>query len=196
MRNRSQTPKAVQEVKRRKKNFINKRFNNPLRIFVERKYPEIFTEYKNMYNHMDFQEPKRKNLVNSRFFKEWMTENPLPSVSLLPLHSSVDVSSSTPPQPPTRQINITETTLPEVFEPLPQIDEGPVEQEQPNVSGLHNSNDVAEAIINEVVENYFLRELLEGNAFDEDEGIELNHIDEILNDIEPFDFDLDLVDLY
>ena len=62
--------------------------------------------------------------------------------------------------------------------------------------------DVPEAIVNELMEDEFLRELLSsGEAelpelrglIDEelnvDEGIELNHLDEVVGDIEPFDFE-------
>ena len=95
------------------------------------------------------------------------TENPLPSTA--------DVS--TPP---------VKITLPELFEPIEpirQIDDG-----------LVTSKDVDDAVKDELVENYFLRDLMKDIPINEDEGIELSHIDEILSNIDSYHFEL--VDIF
>ena len=71
----SQTPKAIQEAQRRKKDFEAKRFNDPLRIFIERKYPKVITEFTELYDFVNYLNPKRKNLCRTATFKQWMAEN-------------------------------------------------------------------------------------------------------------------------
>ena len=61
---------------------------------------------------------------------------------------------------------------------------------------LRESNDIngVDDILNEMMEDRFLRNLLERADVDvtEDEGIVLNCFDEIAMDIEPFDFNLEV----
>ena len=81
----------------------------------------------------------------------------------------------------------------EVFEP--------VSLEQPSRVSVEPSLEevnIPQAILNEIMEDDFLRELLNSvpeelpelrDLMDEvDEGIELNHMEEVIEDIEPFDF--------
>ena len=86
------------------------------------------------------------------------------------------------PSPQAQNQDILDLTCREIFDPI----EEPVSLE-----------DIPEAIINELMEDNFLSELLNSipeelaelrGLLYEDEGIELNPIDEISEDIEPFDF--------
>ena len=50
-----------------------------------------------------------------------------------------------------------------------------------------------DAIMNELIQDELIRDMLDpGNDIELDEGIELNMTDEIYNDIEPFDFALEV----
>ena len=105
----------------------------------------------------------------------------------IPLLSSSQISQFSSPSVQARE-DILGTAFREVF--------GSVE---PMHTPLEEAEIPEEAIINELLENEFLQELLsEESELPElrgllnedlsDEGIELNHIDEISEDIEPFDF--------
>ena len=72
---RSCTEKAQREVIRRSENYKMKRFNDPLKIYIERKHPEIFAEYTEFYRYLDTKEPTRKNLSTSPAFKKWLKDN-------------------------------------------------------------------------------------------------------------------------
>ena len=157
--------------------------------------------------------------------KECTDDNPIfvPQANIIPqlripLLSSVSPSESTPSESTPPESTPPESTPPESAPPestppesTPSESTGgdiirmafeSVEQIQTNtfVSESEPSNiPPGESIMNELMENEYLRELLNrdvdygdfvGIDAVEDEGIELNHFDEIMDDIEPFDFDL------
>ena len=86
-RRRSNKTKAEREVDRRAEYFKMRRFNDPLRCFVERKYPKIFAEYTEFYHHLNILNPKRKNLAKSKHFKDWLKDNS----TLIPLKPELEV---------------------------------------------------------------------------------------------------------
>ena len=177
MRPRPRTPKAIQEANRRKQQFKDKRFNDPMKIFLERRYPKILAEFGELYKYLDHLNPTKKNLTKSTAFKEWMAANPLPQ--LLPVHfsapqlsipllsasqlSQLSTPQSSTPQLPTPQLSsgsiqagadIMGTALSEVFvdaESLNTCEDEPLNPEP---------EDVGESIVNELLENEVLRELL------------------------------------
>ena len=259
MRPHSGIPKKVREAALRRQRTQERRFNEPLRIFLERKYPYVLSEFQQLYDWLNQQNPDRKSLtlMNTDAFKHWMLCNPLPSpdfptppvptrlssppvqseqismprleipllstsqisqysplvqpeqISLpcleIPLLSTLQISQYSPPvQPEQPRLEISAS---EVSPPSTQISE----QIGEDILGLAfrevfesvepvslEEVDVPEAILNELMENDFLRELLNSEEelpelrglLDEelDEGIELSHVDEIVEDIEPFDF--------
>ena len=79
------------EVRRRKS--TSRQFNEPLRIFVETKYKDIFREYNELYSRM-FEDPSaKKDLTKTKVFKEWLNANGggaqlLGEATLGTLHSS------------------------------------------------------------------------------------------------------------
>ena len=72
----SQTTKAVKLRNSRVKRMNEKRFNTPLRAFLEHKYPAIYTEYAELYELLNTAHPQRKKLVTSSTFRRWMITNP------------------------------------------------------------------------------------------------------------------------
>ena len=55
----------------RKYNCEQKRFNKPLREFMELKYRDIFNEYHWFYKLLDEKHPDSKDLTKTKTFKEW-----------------------------------------------------------------------------------------------------------------------------
>ena len=214
MRPRSNIPKKVREANLRKQRSKDRRFNDPLRIFLKRRYPDILIEFGQLYEHLDQLNPTRKSLINSDAFQQWMFDNPLPSTnfSIPPLPTRLPMCS--PPVQP-MQFSLPQLEIPllsssqisQFSSPSVQAGEdilGTAFREvfgsvEPMHTPLEEAEIPEEAIINELLENEFLQELLSEESelpelrglLDEDlsdEGIELNHIDEISEDIEPFDF--------
>ena len=233
MKRYCQTERAIREREVRRQRGKNRRFNDPLKAFIERKYPEIFNEYVELYNFMESESPNRRNLTTSRTFKKWLAANPIKESTTTQTIPSTEQSSSTSPllipqllleplhlpskvqedepctdiitlafqeslaplphtaesiQPEPKADYIAGLPLQETFEHLPPSPEVEVP--------LPESNDInrVDAILNEIMENRFLRNLLERADVDvtEDEGIVLNRFDEIAMDIEPFDFNLEV----
>ena len=173
MRPHSGIPKKVREANLRRERNKERRFNEPLRIFLERKHPEVLHEFKQLFISIDERNPGRKNLslINTEDFKLWMLNNPpvpIPQPPLLPSPQDCCVNGQpqdctlTPLQPlleipllPSPQdccVNgqpqdILDLTCREIFDPI----EEPLSIE-----------DIPEAIINELMEDQFLSELLNG----------------------------------
>ena len=71
----SQTTKAVKLRNSRVSRMNERRFNTPLRAFLEHKYPTIYTEYTDLYRLMSTAHPRRKKLVSSTTFRQWKAAN-------------------------------------------------------------------------------------------------------------------------
>lgn len=233
MKKHCQSERTIRERELRKQRGKNRRFNEPLKAFIERKYPEIFNEYVELYNFMESESPNRRNLTTSTTFKKWLAANPIKESTTIQTIPSTGQSSSTSPllipqllleplhlpskvqedepctdiitlafqealaplphtaesiQPESEADYIADLPLQEAFGHLPPLSEVEVP--------LSESNDInrIDDILNEIMEDRSLRNLLERADVDvtEDEGIVLNHFDEIAMDIEPFDFNFEV----
>ena len=113
MKKYSETRKIKRERELRKQKSVNRRFNEPLKIFIQRKYNEIFQEYTELYNRMEEENPSRKDLCKSETFKEWLAANDgnvqstmtlfTPQVALEPVpiaNKALGDEASTPTQAP------------------------------------------------------------------------------------------------
>ena len=57
----------------RKVTHEEKRFNKPLRIFLELKYRDVINEYRHFFNSLNQQYPEAKDLTKTKGFKVWKT---------------------------------------------------------------------------------------------------------------------------
>ena len=78
--NQIKMPKATKDSKTRKDEIKKeyrqreqgkKRFNQPLTGFLETKYPEVYEEYKKLYDWLDENNPQVRNLSKTSTFKMW-----------------------------------------------------------------------------------------------------------------------------
>ena len=67
--------KITRERELRRQKSTSRQFNEPLRIFVETKYNDIFQEYNELYNRMLEDESAKKDLTKTTVFKEWLNAN-------------------------------------------------------------------------------------------------------------------------
>ena len=61
-------------LKRRKSD--ERRFNVPLKLFIQRKYKTIYNEYKELYVRMTTEVPPKKNLCATLTFKQFLKDHP------------------------------------------------------------------------------------------------------------------------
>ena len=171
---KSQSERAVSERRKRAMKANERQFNNPLRLFLECKYPAVFAEYTELYNLLKENHPNRKNLTKTSTFREWKARNTTP------------VMPAVIPQPEdvlTRAVRETLSTdqLPDEGQQLPPPQQGPQDIRQE-----------IDDILNEMMADEDLGNFLQEPNPVEDEGIELNLLDEIYHDIEPFDYELEV----
>ena len=74
-RHANPSDKAKESRTYRKNQKDQKRFESPLRQFIEIKYKNIFQEYVQLYNRMDAENPSKNDLKKSEMFKRWKVEN-------------------------------------------------------------------------------------------------------------------------
>ena len=204
----SQTTKAVKLRNSRVRRMNEKRFNTPLRAFLEHKYPAIYTEYTELYELMSTAHPQRKKLVTSPTFRQWMATNPpmvIPKVcdDILTQVLQETLATETPGQnstqadqlfPPPAEQHSYQNKQPYVQDTLPEITNEDIQnilqqdspQEDESIQVQIND------IINELVMNEDVRNILEQPNSTEDEGIELNPFEELYGDIEEFDYTLEV----
>ena len=144
-----------------------------MKIFLERRYPKILNEFSELYKYVDFLNPNKKNLCKTSTFKDWMAENPAPLKTILPmphfasavfeedsLPTMVNVKKPSEDEKQETHSSSTSTIVSEIVNELFGPDGIPNEEDFPDLPTLNG----------------------------EDEGIELNHFDELAYDIKPFDF--------
>ena len=186
-RQANSSAKARQSRLYRRNQRDQKRFEAPLREFVEIKYKDIFEEYVQLYNQMVAENSEKINLKKTQTFKQWKRANQ---------HSGTDILS----------IAIRETIQKEVsvVAESEQADQSEAEQGEADQSEADQSEAgerVNEALlaaqqvddlVNHMIRDDELRAILDAGEPEDDEGIELNICDEIEMDIEPFDFRMEM----
>ena len=152
--------------------------------------------------------PNRKNLITSSTFREWLNSQPLgeteqdtsPSLLLNPQYPCADIINQA-----LQEVLAQETTGENNNENPAQETTGENNNENPNQSVQHlqplpeqepleNNQLIAQVddILNEMMVDEVVREMLEQPNPTEDEGIELNFFDEIHDDIQSFDYSLEV----
>ena len=191
--------KREREVRRRKSKC--RQFDEPLRIFIQTKYKDIYQEYNDLYVRMLEDCSVKKDLTKSKTFKEWLKAN----------NGDVQTPSASGSQGSDSQDDEPEAddeTAAEVEQANVEVEQAAIEVEQASsvlgealrdileqevvdpVSADFNLNvEIVAEILDELQEDRSLRNVLEGG--NEDEGIELSYFDDIEMDIQPFNYDLE-----
>ena len=163
----------------RKKSYEEKRYNKPLREFLELKYRDIFNEYNWFYKSLDQQYPSSKDLTKTPAFKNWKSRQ-------LNCESSDD-------EPTEAESNMlsAEQIQPESVEAesnmlsAEQIQPEPVEAERNVLSAEQNQSEPVEAesnMLSAAAEGLFPPDNVDVNDLDIDQ-ID-NIIQQVINEME------------
>ena len=188
-----QTKKDKAEYDKQRKALERKerRFTKPLKIFFQRKYSILYEEFVKFFNDMESKHPGKKDLTKTDTFKNFLTIYPAQTKTL-----------SSPVETYSTQIEVLETSV----DPAQVKTSSPVETYSTQIEVLETSVDPAQVKTFSPVEislvSDIIDELFGPGGLDEyvnhmeniDEGIEINHLDELRLDLEPFDFELETVD--
>ena len=71
---KSQTARAIYTRQWRENNYKDKRFNKPLREYIQLKYNGIYDEYYLFFKSLDEQHPTAKDLTKTRTYRKWKKE--------------------------------------------------------------------------------------------------------------------------
>ena len=212
-RHTNPSDKAKQSRVYRRNQRDQKRFEAPLREFIEVKYKSIFQEYVALYNQMDAENPNKIDLKKTESFKRWKRANEQLNSDILSLaiRETIEQDHS--------ETNECEANNSDKEYEANNSDNQCEANNSDNESEANNSHNESEAnnsdneyeataaenqwgqdkgmlaaqqvdaLVNEMILDDDLRALLNTEPED-DEGIELNIYDEI--DIEPFDYRLEV----
>ena len=88
---KTQAARAAYIRRWRENNYKDKRFNKPLREYIEIKYGDIYNEYCSFFKSLDEQHPSAKDLTKTRAYKNWKSAQ-------LNCESSEDESDTAEPE--------------------------------------------------------------------------------------------------
>ena len=197
----------------RKDQYTEKRFNKPMKEFLQLKYRDIFNEYQWFYKLLDENHPNSKDLTKTKTFKNWKTrqlncesseeeqtqsETNQDEVEAESNQSEVETVRNEPEFSEVRahETEQVETSHPDILSVA--IDETLPENDNNNNIDIDNIEHIIQEVINELEQDQAVRELLNNeelvhpNYQDEDEGIDLDVETELAAIIEPFDYEEEL----
>ena len=206
---KSQAARAIYIRRWREKNYKDKRFNKPLREYIELKYGDIYNEYCSFFKSLDEQHPSSKDLTKTQTYREWKNEllNDESTESedeTDTTHNQIDpaepdVLTAVEPAEPDTTDNQTERAEPDVLTVTIQETLSPVVNIDINID-INEVDSIIEQMINEFEQDDAIRDLLNQNN-DElvhphyqngDEGIGLDIETELEDIIQPFDYYLEV----
>ena len=209
---KSQTERTAYTRQWREKNYKDKRFNKPLKEYIQLKYDCIFNEYCSFFKSLDQQHPGAKDLTKTRTFKKWKKE----VLSNEPSESETEAGDQIDDQIETRtELNINEadsindqietrTDEPDILTATVREMLSPAEINKADNGtelsiDINQVNNVIQEIINDFEQDEALRGLLNDpndlvhpHYEDDDEGIGLNVETELEDIVEPFDYNLEV----
>ena len=212
----SQGKKAKAARRWRATNALKKRFDGPLKEYIKIRYSDIYTEYAEFYKLLDKKYPGTRDLSKTPMFKKWIKRvrkssqdqqtqtSPVINQTHQQQESRPDILSVAIQQ--TLSEDIPNTVMEQILpEGIPEQVSASLQHYLPEVNRENDEilpGENIEDIINELEQNEAVRNILNPlvdemidryNVHitnDNDEGIELNFMDEI--DLQPFDYNLEV----
>ena len=202
--------KTVREREVRRRKSTSRQFDEPLRIFIETKYKDIFQEYNDLYTRMLEDCSAKKDLTKTKTFKEWLKVNgetvQMPrgggerrltvSTAADSLQNNERVQDDEAEQMSCEQVaesdDESDGELEQRSAVLGQALRDILDQEVVDMtsSDFHLNVEMVAEILDELQEDRDLRDVLEGA--NEDEGVVLNYFDDVEMDIQPFNHTLEV----
>ena len=214
--NQIKMPKATKDSKTRKDEIKKeyrqrergkKRFNQPLTGFLETKYPEVYEEYKKLYDWLDKNNPQVRNLSKTSTFKMWKKAVQDQRASENTPANDNNNDSTSENTPANDNNNDRETTASENTSANDNNNDSTTETASENTPANDNNNYVSieeladimvniegqvDEIMNELRQDADLRQIMDEVETQTDEGIDISPLDDIEFDIQPFNFELEV----
>ena len=187
--------KAKYDKERKASEHRERRFTKPLKLFFQRKYPTHYAEFVKFFKHLEKEYPGKKDLTKTDKFKEFLSNHPVQEKSMVPLDAEI-VINLFPNLVSTLESSSTSSTE-ATTSPVEVLESSSSQDQTPNMvetSTSERPNTVSE-LLDEIfgpggIDEEDLRQI-QIESENTDEGIELNHFDELAFDLEPFDFELE-----
>ena len=192
----------------REKDGERKRFTLPLPCCLETKYPVIYEEYKDLYNSINVNNPKKRDLRKTYAFQKWKADNKRQRDED---QAAGTVDRPTPTEGQTsaeEQVAQDHTTETRTATPVDiDISSNGESDQAPTREVIHtNIEELADImvnvegqvqdILNELRQDPFLNNVMNNIEAEveaqPDEGIEISPFDDIEYDIEPFNYELEV----
>ena len=193
-RHTNPTDKAKQSKVYRKNQKQQKRFEAPLRQFIEIKYKNIFQEYVELYNRMDAENPTKNDLKKSELFKQWKEENLKETNTIDILSKAIKETIEGSENNVDNSVDSENETAADRQWSSDSEDEASGAEHQENEGNQWGQDEgmlaaqQVDALVNEMIIDDELRAMLNTEP-ENDEGIELNIEDEL--GFEDFDYRLE-----
>ena len=187
----------------RKKLLEKKHFTEPLPEFLQAKYPTIYKEYEDLYKTVTEQHGKKRIVTKTETFKAWKASVEQPDNDKRTNTIGTQTSTETPSAPDIEQTEAASTPAVErqVEVIMPARHNEVSETIQLNLDQLAdimvNVEGQVDNIMGELRQDPDLNRIMneidnEVDTAQQDEGIEISPLDDIMYDVEPFDFQLEV----
>ena len=205
----------------RKSAYEEKRFNKPLRVFLELKYRDVFNEYNHFYKLLNEQYPEAKDLTKTKVFKTWKSrqlncessdDEPPERIETEPGEGESDEIEFNQPdrvetEPGEGESDEIEFNQPDRVETEPAAEQIETEPTDPLTAAMQEtlppyienmSIDQIDNIIQQVIHELQQDDAAQGIfndgevTQDNDEGIDLDIETELEGIVEPFDYELEV----
>ena len=201
----SQTPRATYCRQWRELSREKKRFNTPLKEYIQMKYENIYDEYCLFYKGLDEQHPAARDLTKTSTFRKWKKQflKQEPGESELEDEQenlAVEADRTEPFVARVEDLPV-ETDRPELDMLSTVVQETLPGGNYVNINEAANVDNIIQQIINDLEQDEAIQdilnqpvddELVQPNYQEEDEGIGLNVETELEAIIEPFDYNLEV----
>ena len=217
-RTKTENRKYLQQWRRNNQN--EKRFNKPLREFMQVKYRDEYNEYCHFFKTLNEKHPAAKDLTKTRTYKKWKsrqlncedtdkeTTGETPEIPP-PEDTDEETTGETPEIPPPEDVELPvavkdylDVVVQEV-QPLANAEINHADNQIQQIIDELEQNDVIQGVLNDVELGLFNEVQADDDEVqadddevqDDDEGIALD-IETELNDIvEPFNYELEVQDV-
>ena len=184
-----------------------KRFNKPLRAYMELKYRDQYNEFCHFFKELDQKHPSTKDLTKTITFKVWKRrqlncveseESQAENADILTAVAEEIQPPDTQPEPEnadTLTVVTEEIQPPDILTVVVEEIQPPDTQPEPPVNiDIDELDNRIQRIIDDLEEDDALRRLLNEDPFvqDADEGIDLDIEMELGEIVEPFDYELEV----
>ena len=197
----TKTDKAKYDKERKAKERKERRFTKPLKLFFKAKYFAQYDEFEKFFKQLENTYPGKKDLTKTSMFREFLSNYPVEENSTVSLDAKITAELFPNVASILESVTSSDEAISQASTAFPNTSSSKAIVEASSTSPVQvlesSSHNQTRNIISELVDELFgpggLDQYID-HVENMDEGIDVNILDELKLDLEPFDFELEAID--